>query len=550
MDKRQSDALIRVAQKTFIKELGFRIDEMENLLISCEGKCNERDTQHILRFFHLLNGTAATLGLNNMASIGRRWEHRIKDLLRKGKTLDLVTLKDIHLQIIEIKEKVGFLLEDEEPGSCARPENNYINLPDRGKVLLVDDDVAILKLLENALTMEGYSVYICDDSESAMDFIAVTRPDIVILDIMMPEVDGFELLKKIKTKPELSSMHVIFLSSIKNIDDKIKGISLGADDYITKPFIIAEVVAKIETILKRSNKFKEKLLKDDLTGAYSRHFFKRRLDEEIERYKNEDAVFSIAIIDMDHYKVINEKYGYLAGDIVLKALGAYLIKNTGESGGVFRYGGQQFIVLLPGIAELEAFSMVDNLRKNFGQRSIPVAATFVSPTFSAGIMQVDERNITEDQLTGNAYRAMYQAKKQGRNRVVIYNEEMGPQKSNRTLLLVDDENIILRLLKDRLSNTGYRIITAKDGKSAIELTCKQNPDAMVLDIVLPDINGFDVCRQIKNNKATCATKVMMLSRKRGRQNIAQGFYAGADDYLTKPFSMDELEARITGMLNN
>ena len=550
MNNKQLDTLMQAAQKTFINELGNRLEEMDKLLMACEGKCSEHDAQNILRFFHSINGTAHTLGLSQLASIGNEWEKKIQNLIKQGSGLDVDILKDIHSQIDEIKRITGCLIENETESSYTLAENDYINMQDRGKILLVDDDVSILQLLENALTMEGYTVYICDDSASALDIIAFARPDVTILDIKMPGINGYELLKEIKSKSEYCDMYVIFLSAINNIDDKIKGMKSGADDYITKPFIIDEVIARVETVLRRSNNYRDKIFKDDLTDAYSRYYFSQRIQEEIERYKRNQTVFSIAFIDLDHFKLINDKYGHQTGDVVLKELVTYLSGHIRKCDSLYRYGGEEFIVLLPDTPKSKAYSVIDRLRKEFAQKLICVGGTAIYTTFSAGIMQVNDKEVTGEQIISYADKAMYRAKNLGRNCVVVYSNEMSMKGFKKTLLLVDDENTILKLLRDRLSNIGYNIVTAGDGNSAIKLTGEIHPDAVILDIILPDIDGFEVCRQIKENAATCTTKVIMLSKKKEKRNIAKGLYSGADDYLTKPFSMVELEARIMRALNN
>jgi len=118
------------------------------------------------------------------------------------------------------------------------------------------------------------------------------------------------------------------------------------------------------------------------------------------------------------------------------------------------------------------------------------------------------------------------------------------------LLIVDDENAILRLLRDKLSSSGYNVVTAKDGNSAVKIAQEIRPHAIVLDLILPDIDGFEVCRQIKENTLTRSSKIIMLSKQKQKKSIVKGLYTGADDYVTKPFSMSELEARIMRDLNN
>lgn len=552
MKNNQIDALMHMAQKTFFDELGDKIKEIDELLTNSETGCSEHDVQKILRFFHSLNGTAATLGLTHLATVGRKWEVKLKELLLKGRSLDRAILNDIHTEIDKIKNRFGDLEENKSKSVTSHflSEKDYINMSNRGKILLVDDDVAILKLLENALTIDGYTVYICDESASAFDLVSATRPDVIILDIMMPEVNGYELLEKIMARPEYSEIQVIFLSAVNSVDDKIRGMRLGADDYITKPFIIDEVLARVESVLRRSNKYSEKLLKDELTDAYSRYYFNHRIAEELDRYKRNNTEFSLAFIDMDYFKMINDKFGHQTGDYALRELVSYLAGNIRGCDSLYRYGGEEFIVLLPDTSESKAYTVINRLRKEFAKKAILIGGTIIQATFSAGIVQPNSKDITVEQLISKADKAMYHAKKLGRNRAVVYSEDMDLKEFKKTLLLVDDENTILKLLRDRLSNIGYNIITAKDGKSAIKITEELCPDAVILDLILPDINGFEVCKKIKENTTTCLTKVLILSKKKDKKDIAKGLYTGADDYLTKPFSVVELEARIMRLLNN
>ena len=550
MNDKQVDMLMETAQKAFVSELRDKIDEMKDLFATCKDGCSESKTKQILRFFHSINGTASTLGFDYLSSIGKEWESKIKNLTEQGHDLDKDILRDAYMAINTIKKKIGNMSEKNNTSSALYVSDEYVNMPDRGKILLVDDDITILKLLENAFTLEGYKVYICEDSASVMDTVAITRPDIIILDIMMPRFSGYEILEKIKLKPEYSDMHVIFLSAKGDIDDKIKGIKSGADDYITKPFVIGEVITRVEMIMRRSYNYREKLLKDCLTDAYSRYYFNLRIAEELERYKRNGTIFSIAFVDMDYFKNINDQYGHQTGDHVLKEFVSHIARNIRGCDSIYRYGGEEFVILLPDTTEEKASTVIDRLRQRFSDEPISVGGVALHVTFCAGIKQVCDKDESVEQLIRDADKAMYYAKKCGRNRVVVYGKEMEVQSLKKTLLIVDDENTILKLLKDRLSNIGYNVITAKDGKSAIALAAETHPDAVVLDLILPDIDGFEVCRQIKENILTQSSKIIMLSKKKQKKSIVRGLYSGADDYVTKPFSMEELEARIMRVLNN
>lgn len=550
MNDKRIDTLIETAKGAFVNELGVKIIEMEELFASCKDECSEADTKRLLRFFHSINGTASTVKLDYISSIGKRWERKIKDLTELGHKLNKATLQEALMAINVIKEEAESINEKSNGRNIHAESNEYANIPDRGKILLVDDDITILKLLENAFTMEGYTVYICEDSASTMDTIADTRPDIIILDIIMPKLNGYEVMGKIKSRPEYSDIHIIFLSAKGDVDDKIKGLKSGADDYITKPFAIGEITTKVEMIMRRSKNYKEKLLRDSLTDAYSRYYFNFRIAEELERYRRNGSAFCVAFIDMDHYKYINDQYGHQTGDYVLKEFVSYIAGNIRECDSIYRYGGEEFILLLPDTTKEKAYMAIDRLRHGFSKEPLAIGGSILNVTFSAGIRQVCDKNESVDEIIDDADKAMYYSKKCGRNKVTVYNEEISTQSLKKTLLIVDDESAILRLLKDRLSCIGYNVITAKDGSNAVQIAQEVHPDAIVLDLILPDIDGFEVCKQIKEDILTRSSKIIMLSKKKHKKSVVKGLYCGADDYVTKPFSMSELEARIMRVLNS
>lgn len=152
MNKNLETRLMEDAQKIFIEELKNKIDEIETLIDNRKDGVNEDDTDILIRFFHSVNGTASTLGLYQLSSTGREWESRLMNINEQGQKIDSVVLKDLYIAVKDIKKKIS--LEDAQNciSKTLDKNNEYVNMPDRGKILIVDDDIAILKLLENALT--------------------------------------------------------------------------------------------------------------------------------------------------------------------------------------------------------------------------------------------------------------------------------------------------------------------------------------------------------------------------------------------------------------
>lgn len=540
------DSIMEKARKVFIDELKEKIKRI-NIYLQNDIKENTMTEMRI--FFHSINGTASTLGLLHLASIGKENEQRLKSLAASGRLLDKDDIDYAAKSVRMVEQELEYIKPLAVNEDIEGPGNSYETSSEMGKILLIDDDVAVLKLLEGAFTPEGYTVYICDDPLSAMDIIAFGKPDIILLDIMMPNLNGYEVLSNIKSNPECEDICVIFLSAVDDMENKIKGMRAGVDDYITKPFEVREIVYRVEMILKRTNKFKEKLLKDSLTGAYSRSYFNERVNAELERYKRYGTVFSIAFIDIDHFKMVNDTYGHVAGDYVLQRLVLFLSQNIRECDSIFRYGGEEFIVLLPETDEDHASLAMDRIRDGLNREAIYFAGNTLNITFSCGIKQAGKEDNTISCLIESADKAMYAAKKIGRNEVIRYTDIGKEAVRKKSLLLVDDENTILKLISSRLSESGYDITTVPNGSKALEAVERNDFDAVVLDLMLPDISGLEVCRRIKGNVLRSSTRVIILSQKRGEDDIVNGFKCGADDYVTKPFSIRELEARIGRVLN-
>lgn len=542
----QFQALLDSARQFFVGELHRKIEILSKSVENTDSLSAE-DTQEMLRTFHSIYGTASTLGLEHLAELGKRGEIQVKDFL----TLDHMTqtqfLVLISQTLKELQEQLT-LLENSVPASEPSISSAYTSLPENEKILLIDDDVTLLKLLETTFTREGYTVYICDDSISAMDLIAIVKPDVILLDIMMPKIDGYEILTKIKNSPDFSDICVIFLSALDDIEAKVKGMGSGVDDYITKPFNLREVLSRVEMVLRRAHKFKEKLLKDSLTGAYSRSYLNERFTDEMDRYKRNKTLFSVAFVDLDFFKHINDTYGHQMGDFVLKQFVEFINTNLRECDALFRFGGEEFVILLPDTTEQQAYLALERLRENFAQRLFTCDGNTFHMTFSCGVKEVGEQDTSANHLLNLADEAMYAAKRAGRNRVISYNSLQDEAQNIKTVLIVDDENTILKLLGDHLTEIGYNVLVATNGQHALELLASHTPYAVILDLCLPDMDGLEICRIIKDNPFTRSLRIIILSQRSSKGDIVEGFDCGADDYVTKPFSMAELEARILRVL--
>lgn len=287
------------------------------------------------------------------------------------------------------------------------------------KIMVIEDNCITLCQLRDYLGEQGYCVIPCKRCDDAMTLLEEVTPDLIILDIIMPDVDGYELCKWLKSHSRLKMIPIVFLTAKTSLEDKLEGFQTGGDDYITKPFAEEELLARIQAILNRVNSYYSISMRDELTGAYNRRYLKERMDEEFYRVKRTGRPFSIVVFDIDLFKNINDIYGHYAGDSVLVEFVRFLQSRLRKSDLVARLGGDEFLVLLPDTTSGRAYFLVERLRQaleeiRFHHNKDGIAAE--NPvTISAGIACCPEHGESAEILFTLADRALYDAKKSGRN---------------------------------------------------------------------------------------------------------------------------------------
>jgi diguanylate cyclase (GGDEF)-like protein len=292
------------------------------------------------------------------------------------------------------------------------------------KLLIVDDNPLTLQRLAGILEGRGYSVTTCLGSAEAKNLLYQTSPDLIILDIILPEEDGYQLCRWIRQEPRLRYIPIIFVTAKTDLNDKITGLKSGGDDYITKPFEPEEIIARIEVILQRMQVFHDLSMRDELTGAYNRRYFNEKLEDELNRCGRNSRPFSIAVIDIDFFKNINDTYGHQVGDYILVQLVRVLQARLRKSDFVARLGGEEFVLLLPETPGENAFSMMERLRLQLMETIFPyqdpISGDYIDIriTVSAGISTFPDDAGSGPALLELADKALYAAKSKGRNTVV------------------------------------------------------------------------------------------------------------------------------------
>jgi len=287
-------------------------------------------------------------------------------------------------------------------------------------ILIVEDSPVNGKLCEKLLNKNGYDTHLCSDGESAVEYIKTDSPDLILLDIVMPGIDGFEFCRVIKNNPKMKHTPVIFLTAINDEKSLIEGFKNGAVDYITKPFRQQELLARTRTHIDLKMA-KEKLIRlavtDELTGLMNRRYFMGRLLHEYERTKRSGSAFSVLMIDLDNFKKVNDKYGHQAGDTVLRTVSESMKLSLRLSDIIGRIGGEEFAVILPDTGIDDAMTTGERLRKRVESLEIPHKDCHIKITISIGASLSLKDDLTIDEILQRSDTALYRVKESGRNKV-------------------------------------------------------------------------------------------------------------------------------------
>jgi two-component system, cell cycle response regulator len=310
-----------------------------------------------------------------------------------------------------------------------------------GRILVVDDHEDNVELLRARLEAWGYEVETASDGNQALAAVQASPPDLVLLDVMMPSVDGNEVARRIKQNPELPFVPIIMQTALDSTESKVEGLEAGADDYITKPIEFAELKARVRSML-RIKRLQEELEErerqlleanerlrhmsrtDALTGLENRRSIERHLETMFAHGERLAEPLSCVMSDLDRFKSVNDEHGHHAGDAVLKQFASILKKCAREIDAVGRYGGEEFIVLLPGTVLDASVRFAERVRKEVEAHTFTFEGGSLRRTASFGVSGWPHPRIAGcDQMVRAADDALYVAKETGRNRVVRFDSD-------------------------------------------------------------------------------------------------------------------------------
>ncbi len=293
-------------------------------------------------------------------------------------------------------------------------------------ILVVDDQPNNLKVLLAFLRQHDFEVRVAQNGERALKVLQQNLPDIILLDVMMPGMNGFETCRLIKADAKIADIPVIFMTALDSVEDKVTGFEAGGVDYITKPFQQLEVLARLNThiTLRRQKLALERMaIHDQLTGLFNRHHFIKTMEKEMSRCNRYNTELSLMMLDLDHFKHVNDTCGHKFGDFVLQEFARRLQQSVRRADSVFRYGGEEFVVLLPQCDSKGCRVTAEKLRKQCEQQPFQDNSAKKTVMVSIGIASCNDLSRHPDRdLLSCADHALYQAKGNGRNQVNVYRQ--------------------------------------------------------------------------------------------------------------------------------
>ena len=313
-------------------------------------------------------------------------------------------------------------------------ENAPVPAVEPGRILVVDDNQDNIEIIATRLRYRGYEILEAGDGEQALALVREAAPDLILLDVMLPDIDGYEISRRIKGADDLPFIPIILVTARDSTQDKVAGLDAGADDYLTKPINFPELEARVRSMLRikrlqdeleEKNKELERLsISDGLTGLFNHRHIHGLLAEEFERVARTNDCMSVAMFDLDHFKSVNDTYGHQAGDRVLVELADILRDVARDVDRLGRYGGEEFMALLPETCIDDAAVFVERVRREVARRPFDVGGDEpLHMTLSAGVATYPHETIRDvESLVRLADQALYTAKETGRNRVVRFDE--------------------------------------------------------------------------------------------------------------------------------
>lgn len=416
-------------------------------------------------------------------------------------------------------------------------------------VLLVDCDVDFVTDVKDRLEEEGFHTIIALNAQKGIELFYTMKPAFVLVNLEIDD-NGKDSIEQLIKLVHQSHIPIVLVSEQITLENRVYAYEIGATDFIDKKVIHPEWFVPY---LHNRLAYQQRILIDELTGAYNRKYMEQLLDELIADYERNGEPFSIAMIDLDFFKQVNDQYGHLVGDQVLRELVKTINKYKRKSDYLCRFGGEEFQLSLPKSDAVGAKKVLERIREKFSQIPFYADDEEFYVTFSAGVTEIHPYNRSKKILIDEADKALYQSKESGRNCTTIFTKENEVSVLRRMhIIIVDDNRLIRTMLEENFKKWDFdRMVetvvhTYADGVEFLASDWYDPNDKYIilLDGVMPKMDGVAVLTKVREIYPDRDIVISMLSARTKESSIVHALEKGADDYMLKPFKIPEVIARV------
>ena len=504
-------------KRLYIEALHARIDALEAAKKAFQSDDPDAEDS-IRRLAHTIRGSGTTYGFPEITTAAAKVED--------AETGKLIT---------ELEEFLAILYTVAVEGETRQ-----------SGILIIEDNPVESRILQARLAAKNRNIYAAESAAQAEEILGQEDISLILLDLILPDTDGRNFLVKLKERPDMAGIPVFVVSAKGSQGTKAECFALGAESYFEKP-VDAEILATaIAAKLQSTGEAVSKSRTDPLTGLPNRAAFTEEFNRAKSLAMRARTSLAVAIIDLDHFKSLNDTYGHRMGDEVLRGIRPVMSKALRKTDYVARWGGEEFVLLFPKADAKGAARALDKALGILRVEKFTVGDQTISDvTFSGGIVEVSS-DVTVDEAIAEADRHLYQAKENGRAQVVSPASEVTVAK--KTILLAEDDELVASVVKHRLGREGFEVVHHPDGVAAFNAALDLKASLAILDVKMPGMDGFEVLGKLREMTHYRTIPIVMLTSMGSEQDIVRGLDLGADDYIMKPFSPVELLARIRRLL--
>jgi DNA-binding response OmpR family regulator len=468
---------------------------------------------------HRLSGLAGTIGFPTISTRASALEDLV-DAAGRG-AFDARLARDV---VDAIRE--AFTKDLASPPVWASPA---IATARGAKILVAESDSGQRAIVTTCLEGAGYVPIAVVSGDLVLNMAREEKPALILLDLAMPRLDGYSACRLLKADPELADIPVIFMTTGANLDDKLAGLTLGADEFLRKPVDKRELVLRIQLLLKGSDSRHSPMADEPSATSFRELTYDAFLAVASEEIGRSPTALALVRLPTEHH---TEGSRLLAEEIRDRdAIGAY--------------GPARLLILMPAMTAVAARDRLESIVDRLVAHGLRGISAGVTAAPGAGQKTVKG-------LIGEAAEALVEARYLGDN-TAIWSEQPGRPAAvpaRRTVVVAEDDSDVTRIVELLVRSAGYKPIVAIDGEEALAAVRAHAPDVLVLDLTMPKLDGFEVLTQLRERPVTTSPRprIIVLSGRGCEKDVLRAFDLGADDYITKPFNPEELMTRIARLL--